>query len=81
MAQGEPEADGLGLGAVGGQLAGHVVDGGDVIGVESVPQPEHVGADTESDREHLRADLIVLRYDQHGQGAESDHVQNSNDAE
>ena len=43
--------------AVGHQLAGGVVDGGDVVGVEGVPHAEGVGGDAQADAEDLRADL------------------------
>ena len=56
--EGEPEPDRQRpprtLGAVGEQLAGGVVDGGDVVGVERVPQPEGVGEDPDADRVDAR---------------------------
>ena len=41
--------------AFGHQLARRVVDRGDVVGVERVPQPERVGRQPEPDGEHARA--------------------------
>ena len=43
MAQREPETGGQRAGALADQLAGGVVDHGDVVGVERVPHSEQVG--------------------------------------
>ena len=60
--EGEPEADRQRALALGHQLAGGVVDRGDVVGVEGVPHPQGVGGDAEADAEDLmRADLVVVR--------------------
>ena len=53
VAEGEPEADRQRPLALGHQLAGGVVDGGDVVGVEGVPHAEGVGGDAEADAEDL----------------------------
>ena len=68
-------------GPVGEQLAGGVVDRGDVVDVEGVPQPERV-------REHAHpgaedrgrpAELVVLGDDEAEQHAEADGVQRHDD--
>ena len=60
VAQGEPEADRQRALPLGHQLAGGVVDGGDVVGVEGVPHAERVGGHAQPDAEDLaRADLVV----------------------
>jgi hypothetical protein len=86
--EGEPEPDRQRLalrgaaarvpgGIVGKQLAGRVVHGGDVVGVEGVPQPEGVGQHAHPDVEDrvIAAEVVMLRRDQAEQDAESDHVQ------
>ena len=68
---------------VGQQLAGGVVDGGDVVGVEGVPQPEGVGEDADADGEDrvVAAEVEVLRDDDAEQDAEPDDVQQHDEPE
>ena len=71
------------VGVVGQQLAGGVVDRGDVVGVERVPQPEGVGQHADADVEDrvVAAEVVVLRHDQAEQDAESDDVQQDDEAD
>jgi hypothetical protein len=88
VAQREPEPHGERLtaatvrGVVGHDLAGGVVDGRDVVGVEGVPHPERVRQDAHPDREDrvVAAELEVLRGDQPEQHAKADHVQQHDEA-
>ena len=74
---------GLGRHVLGHQLAGGVVDGGDVICVEGVPQSEGVSQDADADVEHrvLAAEGEIVRHDQEEQRAEPDDVQQRDEAE
>ena len=81
MAHGEPEADRFGPLAVGHQLAGGVVDGGDVVGVERVPQSEEVGGDAQPHTEYLGAGAIVVRRDDEHQHREADYMHQRDHAE
>ena len=63
VAEAEPEADAHRALAVGHQLAGGVVDGRDVVGVEGVPHAEGVRREAEADAEDRAADLVVVRGD------------------
>ena len=61
----EPEADAQRALALAHQLAGRVVDRGDVVGVERVAQPERVGGDADPDRERAgRPEVVVARRDE-----------------
>jgi len=61
---------------VGHELAGRVVDRGDVVGVEGVPHAQGVGGDAQPDPEGPgRAEVVVARGDQQEQRAPADHVQ------
>jgi len=75
MAESEPEPDRFRPVAVGGQLAGDVVDGGDVVYVECVTQAEDVGGDPQADREDLCPNLIVRRCHGEDESSEADCVQ------
>ena len=67
---------GSGALAVGQQLAGGVVDRGDVVGVERVPQPERVRREPEADAEHGPAAQPEVLWDHEGEeDGEADHVQ------
>ena len=55
MAQREEESDGEGALPVAHQLAGGVVDGGDVVGVEGVPQAQGVGRQPDTNAKCLAA--------------------------
>ena len=79
MAEREEEADAQRPLAVGHQLAGRVVDGGDVIGIEGVAHPERVGRDADADAEDAGAELEVLRRDEPEQQSEADDVQGDDD--
>jgi hypothetical protein len=59
------------------QLAGGVVDGGDVVGVEGVPQPEGVGehADTDGEDRVVTAERVVLREHESEEDTQADDVQ------
>ena len=60
VAEGEEEPDGQRPLALGDQLAGGVVDRGDVVGVEGVPHAEGVGQRAGADAEDRRlADVVV----------------------
>ncbi len=79
MAQGEEQPDAGGLAALADQLACGVVDGGDVVGVEGVPQPENVGGESQSDTEDFPVDVEVARDDEDEQRSERQHVQTEDD--
>ena len=81
MAQREEEADTEGALPVVHQLAGGVVDRGDVVSVERVPQPQCVGGQSNADSEDFVAEAEVLRCDEHHQRDPADEVQARDDAE
>ena len=56
----EPEPDAQRPLAFAHQLAGGVVDRGDVVGVEGVAHPERVGGDADPDRERSRRSEAVV---------------------
>lgn len=60
VAQREPEADRDRAPAVGQLLAGGVVDGGDVVGVEGVPHADGVGGEAQAQPEHPASDTGQL---------------------
>ena len=63
------------------QLAGGVVDHGDVVGVERVPDSEQVGRHTQSDAEDTRrSQRDVLRRHPEHQHAPPEDVERQNDA-
>ena len=64
-------------GVVGHQLAGGVVDGRDVVGVERVPQAERVRQDADADGEDrvVPAEVVVVGHHEAEQHAEADDVQ------
>ena len=67
--------------ALADQLAGGVVDGGDVVGVERVPHAEGVGQHARAHAEGLApADVVMPARDGGGEQAPSDHVQADDDA-
>ncbi len=82
VAEGEEEPDRQRPLAVGHQLAGGVVDRGDVVGVEGVAQTQGVGGDPEADAEHLAVgpEVVVPRGDDRDQSEPADHVQPDDDA-
>ena len=76
MAEGEPEPDGHRPLALGHQLAGGVVDRGDVVGVEGVPHAQRVRGQPETEAEDLGlAHLVVLRDHDADQHAPAEDVQ------
>jgi hypothetical protein len=75
MAEREPEADRQRALAVGHQLAGGVVDRGDVVGVKRVAHAQRVRGDPESDAEHLPARRQVLWRHDGDERAPADDVQ------
>ena len=81
VAHREPEPDRDRSLAVGDELAGGVVDRGDVVGVEGVPQPVHVGRDPEAEAEDLGADVELGGHDEGEQQPERDDVQAEDDRE
>ncbi len=80
VAQREPEADRQRALALAHQLAGGVVDGGDVVGVEGVPHAERVRGEPHAGAEDLAADVVVLGRDDREQGEPADHVQREDEA-
>jgi hypothetical protein len=81
MAEGEPEPHRDRAFAVGHQLAGGVVDGRDMVGVEGVSQAQGVGGDAEPDAEHLRAHRVVPGNHDQQQRSPCDDVQQCDHAE
>ena len=91
MAEGEPEPDRerlrlarpASVDVVGEQLAGGVVDRGDVVGVEGVPQAEGVGQHADPDAVDAGGppELVALGHDQEEQDAEPDDVQDQDEPE
>ena len=77
----EPEADAHRALALGHQLAGGVVDGGDVVGVEGVPHAEGVRREAEADAEHLAADVVAVRGDDAHEQAPPEQVQEEHEAQ
>lgn len=75
VAEREPEPDRDRPLAVGHQLAGGVVDRGDVVGVEGVPHTKRVRGHPKADPERLGTDLVVPRHHEQEQDAERHHVQ------
>ena len=76
MPEGEPEPDGDRPLALGHQLAGGVVDRGDVVGVEGVPHAQRVRGQPEAEAEDLGvAHLVVLRDHDPHQHAPAEDVQ------
>ncbi len=74
VAEGEPEADRDRALAVRHELAGGVVDGGDVVRVEGVPHTEGVRGQPQPDAEQLRRrHVVVVRDDQGEQHAPAEH--------
>ena len=68
VAEGEEEAAAQGAFAVGHELAGGVVDAGDVVGVEGVPEPQEPGGDGDAqpDAESAAAaDSLVVEVVRH----------------
>ena len=57
------------------ELAGRVVDGRDVIGVEGVAHPERVGEDPRADAEELGLGDVVVVPEGEGEHAPAEHVQ------
>src|SRR5665811_1805676 len=65
MPQGEPEPHRHGTTAEGDQSPGGVVDGSNVVDVEGVPDPKHIGADSETEQESgVAAGTGLVRQDQ-----------------
>jgi len=60
VAEAEPEPDAQGTLTLAHELAGGVVDGRDVIGVERVPHAERVCRDAQSDPHELPADGVAV---------------------
>ena len=80
MPEGEEEPDAERASALGGELAGGVVDGRDVVRVEGVAQPERVRGDPEPQPEHTPSrEREVMRHDEHEQQEEPDHMQRQHD--
>ena len=79
VAEGEPEPDRHRALAVVHELAGGVVDGGDVVAVEGVPHAQGVGGEADAEAEGLGAEAVVMRRDQEGDDAPADHVQADDD--
>jgi hypothetical protein len=76
----EPEAHAHRSLALGHELSRGVVDGGDVVGVERVPQAQGVRGDTQSDAEELTGDLVLLRRHERDQRAPTDQVEQDDEA-
>ena len=67
--------------ALADELAGGVVDRGDVVGVEGVPDAEHVGGQADADAEDAgAAEPVVVRGDREDQHAPADDVQQQDEA-
>ncbi len=83
VAEGEPEPDRQwSAAAVGEQLAGGVVDRGDVVGIEGVPQAESVGEHADPDAEHPGgSEVVVRRRDEDDEHAEPEDVQQRDEPE
>ena len=62
------------------ELAGRVVDGCDVIGVECVPHAERVCRYAQSDPQELTADRVAVRCHDADQHAPADEVQQQDEA-
>jgi hypothetical protein len=75
VAQGEEEPHRQRSLALTGQLAGGVVDGRDVIGVERVPHAQGVGQRPGAHAEHRRLADVVVAAQGGGQHPPADHVQ------
>ena len=72
VAEGEPEARADRGPALADELAGGVVDGRDVVGIEGVPDAEHVRRQADADPEHARAaQPVVVRGDREQPGRPS----------
>jgi hypothetical protein len=81
MSEREPEADRHRTLALRHQLAGGVVDRGNVIGVECMPHAKGVGGEAQPDAQHLgRADLVVLRRHDSDEYAPADYVEQQDTA-
>ncbi len=79
VAEAEPEADAHRPLALAHQLAGRVVDGGDVVGVEGVPHAEGVCRDAESHAEELAGDVVLLRRHDADEQPPADDVEQQHD--
>ena len=78
--EGEPEAHAERPLAFGHQLAGGVVDRGDVVRIEGVAKAEGVGGQADPDREGAAAsEPVVPGRDELDQGDEADDVQGDHD--
>ena len=76
----EPEARRRGGGAVPDQLAGRVVDGRDVVGVEGVAGAEQEGGDAQADTEDTRAAHVEpLGRDDRDQHSPAERVEHDDD--
>src|ERR1017187_1955413 len=75
MADREEEADRERPLAVADQLAGGVIDRGDVVGVERVPHPQRVGEYAGAHAEHLAAAEVIAPADGGGEQPPAEHVQ------
>ena len=82
MAEREEEAHRQRTLALRHELAGGVVDCGEVVGVERVTQTQRVGGNAEADTEDLvlGAEVVVVRGDDGDQGDPADHVKTDDDA-
>ena len=74
VAQREEESDGKGALPVAHQLAGGVVDGGDVVGVEGVPQAQGVGRQPDTNAKRLAAQAKPCRLHDVYQGDPAEKV-------
>ena len=80
VAEAEPEADAERPLAFAHQLAGRVVDGGDVVGIEGVPHPERVCRDAQPDPHELPADGVAVWRHEADQHAPAEGVQQQDKA-
>src|ERR1700744_2144972 len=75
MAQREEESDSKGKLPVTHQLAGGVVDGGDVVGVECVAHTQGVGSESDADTKCLAAESQTGGVDDEHQGHPANEMQ------
>jgi hypothetical protein len=75
VAEAEPEPDAERTSALTHELARHVVDGRDVIGVEGVPHAERVCRDTQPYPHELSPDRVAVWCHEADQHAPTEHVQ------
>jgi hypothetical protein len=81
MTEREPEPDRHRSGLLFHQLAGGVVDRGNVINIEGMAHAEGVRGDAQPDSERLAAERQVLWGNQHEQQSKADHMKPHDDGD